>query len=135
MSGAPERQPLRDTAESPFSRVLSALAEGCAGFRAAVFYDAEGETVDYHSFLDPFETRLVGAHHGVVLASASARFRWLGLGAVERLEVRAGWCDTISVSLGSGYYLTVVLEAGAADESLEAAIETAVAALREEAGL
>lgn len=135
MSGSSERQPQRDSAESPFSEALSVLAESCAGFRAAVFFDEEGETVDYHSFLDPFETRLVGAYHGVVLTSASARFRWLGLGAVERLEICAGWRDSISVSLGGGYYLTVVLEAGAADENLESAIETAVAALREEAGL
>ena len=135
MSGQSQPEALRDSAESPFSAILAELGERIAGFRAAVFFDDQGETVDYHSYLEPFETRLIGAHTGVVLGSASARFSWLGLGQVDRLEVRAGWRDTITVALGGGYYLTVVVEAGAATEEIDEAIETTAAALKAEAGI
>jgi predicted regulator of Ras-like GTPase activity (Roadblock/LC7/MglB family) len=135
VSGKAQPEAQRDSAESTFSAILTQLAAGIEGFRAAVFFDDEGEAVDYHSFLEPFETRLIGAHHGIVLASARSRFAWLGLGQVDRLEIRAGWRDTITVALGGGYYLTVVVEAGAATEEIDQAIEVAAAALRSEAGL
>ncbi|MBW2276870.1 MAG: hypothetical protein JRF63_05215 [Deltaproteobacteria bacterium] len=135
MNEQPQGEPRRDSVESPFSAILAALAERVEGFRAAVFFDDEGETVDYHSMLEPFETRLIGAHTGIVLNSASVRFRWLGLGEVDRLDVRAGWRDTITVALGSGYYLTLVLEAGAATDDIDRPIEEAALALKREAGL
>jgi len=133
MSGVPE--PRRDLAESPFSEILAELAGQIDGFRAAVFFDDLGETVDYHSLLEPFETRLIGAHAGILLGSADARFNWLGLGRVDRLEVRAGWRDLITVTVGGGYSLTVVVAAGAATEAIDGPIAAAVEALRREAGL
>jgi predicted regulator of Ras-like GTPase activity (Roadblock/LC7/MglB family) len=135
VSGRQQRVPQRDSIESPFSAILTALADRIEGFHAAVFFDDEGETVDYHSFLEPFQTRLVAAHNGIVISSADARFRWLGLGGVDRLDVRAGWRDSITVAVGGGYFLTVVLEAGAADDEVDEPIAEAVAALKREAGL
>lgn len=132
MSGEPE--PRRDLAASPFCEILAELAGQIEGFRAAVFVDDQGETVDYHSLLEPFETRLIGAHAGVVLGSAGARFSWLGLGRVDRLDVRAGWRDLITVTVGDGYFLTVVVAAGAATDEIDGPIAAAVEALRREAG-
>ena len=131
----PARSPQRDSAESPFSEILAELAVCARGFRAAVFFDRDGETIDYHSFLEPFETRLAGAHHGVVVSSARARFAWLGLGQLERLEFCAGWRDSVTVSLGDEYYLTVLVEAGTLDDELNAAVDEVAARLKQEAGL
>jgi predicted regulator of Ras-like GTPase activity (Roadblock/LC7/MglB family) len=135
MAESAARSPQRDSAESPFSDILAALAGCCPGFRAAVFFDGDGETVDYHSFLEPFETRLVGAHHGVVMSSARSRFAWLGLGELERLEYNAGWRDSITVSLGGDYYLTVLVETGTVTEELSATIDAVAVRLKQEAGL
>ena len=135
MSGETQPEARRDSAESPFSSILASLAERVEGFRAAVFFDGEGETVDYHSLLDPFETRQIGAHHGIVLGSAAARFRWLGLGEVDRFEIRSGWRDSVTVALGEGYFLSLVVEAGAATEEIDEPLAEAAAALKNEAGL
>ena len=55
MSAPGERAPQRDTDASPFCGILARLTEVCPRFEAAVFFDEDGETIDYHSFCDPFQ--------------------------------------------------------------------------------
>jgi predicted regulator of Ras-like GTPase activity (Roadblock/LC7/MglB family) len=125
----------RDAAESPFSEIISALADRSPGFRAAVFFDDEGETVDYHSFLEPFQTRLTAAHLGVVVSSARQRFSWLGMGQLTRLEIVTDRLELVTAAMGDGYHLAVVVEAGAWSPELEEEVQRVVVLLREEAGL
>ncbi|MBN2718957.1 MAG: hypothetical protein JXX14_24130 [Deltaproteobacteria bacterium] len=102
----------RDMERSAFAEILSHIDGVCPGFLAAIFYDGEGETIDYHSYLDPYDTRLAAAHIGVVVASASRRFDALAMGKVEQIEIHATSLDSITVSMGEGLFLSVIVTAG-----------------------
>jgi len=127
--------PRRDVAESPFASILERLHAAHPQVLTAVFYDELGETIDYHSQLDPFETRLTAAHHGVVVCSALQRMAWLGFGIVEALEVAADKLSTVTIPVGSGTFLTVVTSAGELSDELFAAIDETIEQLRVEADL
>ena len=135
MSEASARQPLRDSRESVFSEILSRIETVCAGFEAAVFYDAEGETIDYHSYLAPFDTRLAAAHQGVIMTMAEAKARWLEMGSVKMLEISSPKYDIVTMVLADGYFVTVIAGPGAiGDEVIDGFFEI-LATLREEAGM
>ena len=128
------RDAQRDMAGSPFGTILERLHAEHDGVVAAVFYDDEGETIDYHSFLDPFDTRLAAAHHGVVVSSATQRMAWLRLGTVQALEVHTDKLASITLPVGGGTFLTVLTAAGALSDPLLESIDSAVIKLRMEAG-
>lgn len=135
MSEVAARQPLRDSVESVFSEILSRIEPACAGFKAAVFYDSEGETIDYHSYLDPFDTRVMAAHHGVIMSMAEAKTRWLGMGGVKMIEMSSAKCDILTMVLANGYFVTVISGSGTiSDGVIDAFFETLVS-LKEEAGI
>ncbi len=135
MSEVAARRPLRDSVESIFSEILSQLEIACAGFEAAVFYDAEGETIDYYSYLDPFNTRLAAAHHGVIMSMAEAKARWLEMGGVKMMEMSSPKCDIVTMVLADGYFVTVIAAPGAiGDEMIDVFFEILVS-LKDEAGI
>lgn len=102
----------RDVERSAFAEILSHIDGVCPGFRAAIFYDSEGETIDYHSYLDPFDTRLAAAHIGVVASSAARRFTALKWGELEQLEIHATHLDSVTVSMGDGLFISVIVATG-----------------------
>lgn len=121
--------------KSPFAAILARLRDEFKGVEAAAFFDSEGETIDYDGILDPFMTRLLAAHHGVIRASFQSRLDWLNLGRVEIFEIRTSEKETITLPVAEDFYLTVVVESGASSVQLRNAIEEVASALREEAGL
>ena len=125
----------RDVAESPFSAILSRIHTAHPDVVTAVFYDDQGETIDYYSQLDPYDTRLTAAHHGVVVCSATQRMRWLGLGAVEALETCTDRTVTVTAAVGEGTYLTVVVQTTDLDPAFGELIDEVIVQLRLEAGL
>jgi predicted regulator of Ras-like GTPase activity (Roadblock/LC7/MglB family) len=135
MSDERAARPSRDSTASPFARILSKLESACEGFETAVFFDNLGETIDYHSYLDPFSARLVAAHHGVLFSSATARLEWLGAGPVTQLQICAGGRDSVTLRVAKGYYLTVVVRAGGLSDALFSRIAEVVDAFRVEAAL
>ena len=135
MSDVAPRQPLRDSVESVFSEILSRIETACAGFEAAVFYDTEGETIDYHSYLDPFDTRVAAAHHGVIMSLAEAQARWLEMGSVKIVEMSSPKCDIVTMALGDGYFVTVIAGAGSINDGVIDAFFETLVSLREEAGI
>ncbi|MBN2342707.1 MAG: hypothetical protein JXX29_16810 [Deltaproteobacteria bacterium] len=102
----------RDTDRSAFADILSHIDGVCPGFKAAVFYDAEGETIDYHSYLDPFDTRLAAAHIGVVVSTATRAFQSLSLGKLEQMEIHADHLDSVTVCMGDDLFLSVIVSSG-----------------------
>ena len=102
----------RDMDRSAFADILSHIDGVCPGFLAAVFYDGEGETIDYHSYMEPFDTRLAAAHIGVIAASVARRFAALNFGKVEQIEIHATHLDSVTVSMGDGLFLSVIVAAG-----------------------
>jgi predicted regulator of Ras-like GTPase activity (Roadblock/LC7/MglB family) len=135
MSEVAARQPLRDSVESVFSEILFRMESACADFEAAVFYDAEGETIDYHSYLDPFDTRLAAAHHGVIMSLAGAKARWLEMGGVKMMEISSPKCDIVTMVLGDGYFVTVIAGPGAIDDKVIDGFLEILVSLKEEAGI
>ena len=102
----------RDMERSAFAEILSHIDGVCPGFLAAVFYDGEGETIDYHSYMEPFDTRLAAAHIGVVAASIARRFQALSMGKVEQIEIHASRLDSVTVSMGDDLFLSVIVSSG-----------------------
>ena len=135
MSEVAARQSLRDSVESVFSEILSRIETACAGFEAAVFYDSEGETIDYHSYLDPFNTRLAAAHHGVIMSMAEAKTRWLKMGGVKMMEMSSPKCDIVTIVLGDGYFVTVIAGPGTIDDKVIEGFLEILVSLKEEAGI
>lgn len=109
----------RDVESSAFTEILSQIDGICPGFKAAIFYDSEGETIDYHSYLDPFDTRLTAAHIGVIVSSATRRFDSLALGKLEQLEIHAHNLDSVTVSMGDNLFLSVIVESGNLNQMMQ----------------
>ena len=125
----------RDVSRSAFSKILATLEEGCDGFIAAIFYDELGETIDYHSYLDPFDTRLVAAHHGLFMSSANGRSKWIGIGQVNYIEVLAYERESLTVSVGDELFLTVLVKIGALNATLHKRVNAIVDTLCDEIGV
>ena len=135
MSDPAQHAPQRDAETSRFQEILSTLERATRGFVAAVFFDNEGETIDYHSYLDPYSTRLVAAHHGVTFQSLVHRMDWLAGGSMLRLDIVTAEMETTTLPLGEGLFLTVCLKRDDQREDIEPVLATVIVELREECGL
>ncbi len=120
---------------TPFASILAELEPGCAAFETAVFFDGQGEAIDCHTLLDPYDARLIAAYHVVLFLSAQARLEWLGAGRTTQLEIFGAQRESATVSVGDGYYVTVVVRAGGCRDELLARLALVAERLREEAGL
>ncbi len=129
------RQPKRDMDITIFGETMAALSDRCYQIELAVFFDASGETIDYHSYRDLFVTRLAAAHHGLIFQSVLARLKWLGMGKLEMIEICARDLDSVTVPIGDDLYLTVMTEKGAIDSEFHDALGQTVLSLKKEAGL
>ena len=96
----------RDQVESAFSAILSALVEAVPLAAGAALVDAEGETVDYAGYLDPFDLKVAAAHFGVVLHDIRS-FR--PLSTVKEVRVRAKQRAYLLRILDADYSLILVL--------------------------
>jgi hypothetical protein len=129
------RETQRDVPPSPFADILAGVSARIPGALVAVFFDVEGEAIDYHSCLDPYQTRLVAAHWVVLFESARQRLQWMKSGELSRLDSFGSTHWTVTVQVGGGYYLTVIIASGGEGEDLEAALEETVVRLRMETGI
>jgi hypothetical protein len=100
------RLPQRDQDTTPFSATLLRLCEA-TGALAAALVDAEGETVDYAGYLDPFSLRVMAAEWRIVLDVVRSVPR-PGFQDAHELSVRARKKSFALVALSSGY--AIVLE-------------------------
>jgi predicted regulator of Ras-like GTPase activity (Roadblock/LC7/MglB family) len=130
-----QNPPLRDMRESAFGAILSALVQRCPNVLAAVFFDREGETIDYFSYLDPYSTRLLAAHSGIVFNSAEYRMNWLGGGKLFCTEISTNTHGIVILPVRSEFYLTAIVGREAADGHTIDELLIAVEELATEAGL
>ena len=107
-----KKQPERDMEASPFAKILANLDDVCPNLELAVFYDSGGETIDYHSYIDPYETRIVAAHIGCIATSVIRKFKKLNLGLLQNFEMWADKKESVTISLGDNLFLTIVFKAG-----------------------
>jgi predicted regulator of Ras-like GTPase activity (Roadblock/LC7/MglB family) len=127
-----QREPQRDMDISKFGEILMRVEESNIPIEAAVFFDDEGETIDYFTYRDPFSTRLLAAHLGIVFQSAKARLSWLRAGEVDMVEIRATLYDSVTLRVGMGCFLSVLLKSGELDHRLLATLEKVAEELRDE---
>lgn len=106
---SPRRNTLagRDQAASAFSAALMRLCEG-TGVAGAALVDAEGETVDYAGWLDPFDIKVAAAEWQLVVGALreSKVPTWP---ETQQLLVRASRRSYAIVPLTEGYAIVATL--------------------------
>ena len=134
MSDKHPRAAQRDMDPSGIAKILEIFFGGNHSVEAAVLFDRTGETVDYHSVIDPFDTRLAAAYCGILFESARYRMAWLEQASLEILEMTCEHYDIVTVPVYEDFLLTVLAKPGTADESLLDAISGAREALIQDIG-
>lgn len=99
------RPAARDQDPSGFSPVLQSLCDSTMALSAALV-DSEGETVDYASQLDPFETRVAAAEWGLIVRTLSGN-RLLCNDDASELHFRGTRRSFTVIRLSQGYSLVV----------------------------
>lgn len=102
----------REHHRTAFTTLLEDVVVGCPGAVAAIFTDCEGETVDYCTFLEVFDTQLTGAQWSTEVAAIAAFVHGHGMGQLDSVHVRGTQLDFLIRTVGEGYYLTLVLRHG-----------------------
>lgn len=127
--------PQRDVDRTSFTPILRRLTAEVPGVHVVVFCDRDGEMIDYHSYLEPFDTKIAGALLGILLTI---------LGADCPVHLGRGIRDVVIETEGhllfvrpitSEYYLAGVLARDAVLGKLYAELEKAHVLLAAEAGL
>jgi hypothetical protein len=131
MKGRRERAE-RDQAHTPFNPILARLCDATGAYAAALV-DAEGETVDYASGLDPFQVRVAAAEWRIVLGVLQGSRSPILRGTLG-LCVRGRRQSFFIHSLADGYALALMLPRRAFMISARA-VAQASRELQEEAGL
>lgn len=125
------RKPSRDQASSAFTTILEDLVARVPGAIAAGLVDAEGESVDYAGWLEPFDIKVACAHWRIILHQL-AQLSWMG--ATRTLVVRGSVRSTIVRALSDGYAVVLVLTRRAGFVQTERAFSACEVALSIEAG-
>jgi len=95
----------------PLNRILETLVEGTPGARAAVLADGEGEAVVAYTSGEgtDYDIKLVGAHHGIILARAREMVERLRLGEPIEITFLQDQFHVITVPVNREYYLVLTI--------------------------
>jgi predicted regulator of Ras-like GTPase activity (Roadblock/LC7/MglB family) len=117
----------------PFQYLLTNLMVDVPGAHGAIFLDPEGEFVEYVTRRStPYELKVEGAYHGLLLRSAGRLLRGAGGGQVVQLMVAGTQLKVLSRQLKNGYYLVLVMEPEAPLGFASRAVEATAQALNQE---
>ncbi len=95
----------------PFQYLLTNLMVDVPGAHGAIFLDPEGEFVEYVTRRStPYELKVEGAYHGLLLRTAGRLLRGAGGGDVEEVVVAGKALKVLSRRLKGGYYLVLLME-------------------------
>lgn len=125
----------RDLDQSAFTPILRRLLRITPAVLGAAFVDFDGECVDYCSAVDPFDTKVAGAHMQMVAADVGPRFEGLGWGAPQLLHLVADARELLVARVSAEYSLVVIVTAGSVMRAVFDGLDRAVRELRIEAGL
>lgn len=128
--------PQRDVQQTGFTESLRLLVAEVPGLHAIAFCDADGETIDYHSYLDPFDIKVAGAVMGLLLSFTARECPRFSQAADPRdLVIRTDAYVLFVRRLVGGYCLTGVLAADALLGKLLSGLDAVEAKVLAESGL
>jgi hypothetical protein len=125
----------RDVDQSAFTPILRRVLRLGPDMLGAAFVDSEGECVDYCSAIDPFDTKVAGAHLQMLCAELTPHLAKLGFGAPRQVHLVGDTRELVVARVGGEYALVVLVRAGAAELPLQECVARAVRELGREAGL
>lgn len=117
----------------PFQYLLTNLMVDVPGAHGAIFLDPEGEFVEYVTRRStPYELKVEGAYHGLLLRSAGRLLRGAKGGEVVEVAVAGSRLKVLSRRLKGGYYLVLVMEPTAPLGLARRAVDVTAEALNQE---
>jgi predicted regulator of Ras-like GTPase activity (Roadblock/LC7/MglB family) len=119
-----------------FRDILHDALEATHGAIGAVFLDAEGESVEVVTER-PFETddhdlRVIGAYAGIFFSQLRRIAEAIGDGEVVRYKIDFAASRVFCRNLHDGYYLVMIVDAGAIEGSVWREVELCREALLQE---
>ena len=124
----------RDEVESGFTKILRELRAEVDHALAVVFVDREGETIDYSSLIDVFDTKIAGAALVPAMRVVREAVVKLAGGEVRDVTVHGTERDLIVRRMDDEFCLVMICRGGSADEPTMELMGKAMEALRLEAG-
>jgi hypothetical protein len=128
------REPKRDMDPSGFAKVLEMFFGGNQEVDAAVIFDQTGETVDYHSYIDPYDARLIAAHLGILYELTRYKMDWLEKASLEMMEISCTGFQSVTLPICEDYYLLVLIKPGEMAPDVLDTIQGALEVIRKEIG-
>lgn len=125
----------RDQGESAFTPIMRRLLAAHPEIMTVCFVDGFGECVDYCSQIDPYDSKVLGAHMLVVLEQTAGRMRGLGTGQSVALTIHGAERDLIARRVDDAYLLVVGLRSRSLSQRIMGGIDLAAMELRAEAGI
>jgi hypothetical protein len=117
---------------SGFLEILARLGRDVPGAAAAIFCDAEGESIEFWGTLDPYDIKLTGAYASILLSL----FEGTAGGAGSPPEVTVTCRELTLIVRGIERYRLVLLLRGRSwSPGLDDALDAAAARFAVEAGL
>ncbi len=110
------RRPIlaRDNDETAFTPHLAALLEAMPEALCATFLDAEGETIDLATRIDPFDARVYAAELALPLASMRAAGRELGVGRIREMRLVGEARSAVVRNVTDGCDVLLIIDGDAA---------------------
>jgi hypothetical protein len=131
---SPRSEAPRDEDETAFTPTLRSVWRAHHGIICVTFVDGFGECIDYCSEIDPFETKIMGAHLGLIMTDLLRSDASLH-GEVIASCMRGKTRDFFVYRVSDDYILGIVAHAGTPGHTVNRAASDAMDALRSEARL
>jgi len=97
----------------PFKILLTKLVEAVPGASGAILADWEGEAVEQHSQLDPFEMKVTAAHWGILLSRLKGLQEIYPIGRVQQSVITTDEQHVIVGAIGEEYTLVMTMNRNA----------------------
>ena len=127
--------PQRDVQGTAFTACLQHMVAEVPDLQAVAFCDEEGEIVDYHSYLAPYDTKVTGAVLGVLLSTVAREAPRLTAGGLRELVIETAENVLFARRMAGEYFLAGVLGREGVLAKLLAALDEVEARVMAEAGM
>ena len=97
----------------PFKRLLTELVEAVPGASGAILADWEGEAVEQHAQVDPYEMKVTAAHWGILVARLKGLQEKHATGRVRESMITTDEQHVIVGTVGDDYTLVMTLNRAA----------------------